>query len=151
ARSWQWPAETAFSHARLSSALARIARGELGAPIERFKGIFRTEQGVSRLEIASGVLHDRRTAWRRDSRADLIVRQEHEALLAKVSALLAAAALSEEEAELDASRIELALPGGVVHTLDRDALRALPGGLDDVSARFPKRAGAAARVSALLD
>src|SRR5262249_11348932 len=63
----------------------------------------------------------------------------------------AAAALSEEEAELDANRVELVLPGGVVHTLDRDALRALPGGIDDVSARFPKRAGAAARGSALLD
>jgi G3E family GTPase len=73
ARSWRWAPDVVFSHARLSSALARIARGEAGAPLVRFKGIFRTEQGVSRLEIAGGVLHDRRTAFRRDSRADAIV------------------------------------------------------------------------------
>jgi DMSO/TMAO reductase YedYZ molybdopterin-dependent catalytic subunit len=38
-----------------------------------------------------------------------------------------------------------------VHGIDRDQLLALPDGIDDVSARFPKRAGSAARVSALLD
>ena len=151
ARSWQWPPDAVFSHARLSAALVRIARGEAGAPLERFKGIFRTEQGVSRLEIAGGVLHDRRTAYRRDSRADAIVRKDREAILANVSSLLEAALLSEAEARVDASRIEVVLPGGAVHVLDREALRALPDGLADVSARFPKRRGAAARVRALLD
>jgi G3E family GTPase len=151
ARSWQWPAETVFSHARLSDALGRIARGDAGAPLERFKGIFRTEQGVSRLEIAGGVLHDRRTAWRRDSRADAIVRQDRSAILSQVSSLLSGAILSEAELRVDTNRIEVVLPGGAVHALGRDALRALPGGIDDVSTRFPKRAGAAARVGALLD
>jgi G3E family GTPase len=74
ARSWRWAPDAVFSHARLSAALARMVRGEAGAPLARFKGIFRTEQGVSRLEIAGGALHDRLTAFRRDSRADAIVR-----------------------------------------------------------------------------
>jgi G3E family GTPase len=150
ARSWQWPREVVFSHARLSEALARIARGE-GAPLERFKGIFRSEQGVSRLEIANGVLHDRRTAYRRDSRADAIARAGDAGVLERVGEWLEAARLTDAEARVDANRIELVLPGGAVHALDRDALRALPGGIDDVASRFPKRSGAAARVRALLE
>jgi G3E family GTPase len=151
ARSWQWPREAVFSHARLMQALARVARGDLGAPLERFKGIFRTEQGVSRLEISNGVLHDRRTAYRRDSRADAIARVGDAGVLDGVGEWLASARLSDAEARVDANRIELVLPGGAVHALDRDALRALPGGIDDVAARFPKRSGAAARVRALFE
>ncbi len=151
ARSWRWAPEIVFSHARLSAALGRLVRGEAGASLARFKGIFRTEQGVSRLEIAGGVLHDRRTAFRRDSRADAIALKQHEVLLQGVGDLLAEAILSDAEAQLDANRIEVVLPDGSVHAVDRDFLIALPDGIDDVSTRFPKRTGAAARVRALFD
>ena len=128
-----------------------MLRGEAGAPLARFKGIFRTEQGVSRLEIAGGALHDRLTAFRRDSRADAIVRKEHERFLPNVFDLLNGALLSEAEARLDPNRIEVVLPGGVVHSVDRALLASLPDGIADVGARFPKRAGAAASVRALFD
>ena len=151
ARSWRWGPDAVFSHARLSAALARMLRGEAGAPLARFKGIFRTEQGVSRLEIAGGALHDRLTAFRRDSRADAIVRKEHERFLPNVFDLLNGALVAESEARLDPNRIEVVLPGGVVHSVDRALLASLPDGIADVGARFPKRAGAAARVRALFD
>jgi G3E family GTPase len=150
-RSWRWPVDAVFSHARLASALARIARGEAGAPLARFKGIFRTEQGVAQLEIAGGVLHDRRTAYRRDSRADAIVRAEHAAALDLVGAWLEEALQASDEARRDANRIEVVMPDGAVHEVDRELLLALPDGIADVSTRFPKRAGAAARLRALFD
>ncbi|HEX5066987.1 MAG TPA: GTP-binding protein [Myxococcota bacterium] len=150
ARSWRWAPDAVFSHARLSAALARMLRGEAGAPLARFKGIFRTEQGVSRLEIAGGALHDRLTAFRRDSRADAIVGKEHEVFLANVFTLLNGALLSEKEARLDPNLIEIVLPG-VVHAVDRALLESLPDGIPDVGAHFPKRAGAGARVRALFE
>lgn len=151
ARSWRWEPDAVFSHARLSAALARMVRGEAGAPLARFKGIFRTEQGVSRLEIAGGALHDRLTAFRRDSRADAIVRAQDAAVLDRIGAWLDEALLSDTEARLDPNRIEVVLPGGVVHSVDRALLASLPDGIPDVGAHFPKRAGAAARLRALFD
>jgi G3E family GTPase len=139
ARSWRWSPDVVFSGRRLRDALSALA----GDPaVARFKGIFRTEEGVSRLEIAGGVLHDRLTSFRRDSRADAV---------ARVGAALAAAVLSEDERRVDPHRIELVLPDGRVHAIDRAALCALPGGIADVSGRFPKRAGAAARVESLFE
>ena len=148
ARSWKWSPEVVFSHERLVAALQALAAGEI--PVARMKGIFRTLEGVSRLEIAGGVLHDRLTSFRRDSRADVIVEGDA-SLLDAVGERLAAAVLDESERALDANRIEIVLPDGAVHGVDRDRLLALPGGIDDVSERFPKRAGAAASVAALLD
>jgi hypothetical protein len=104
---------------------------------------------VSRLEIAGGVLHDRLTSFRRDSRADAIVRGDA-SVLDRVGEALAAAVLRDEERQRDPNRIELVLPDGRVHLVDRAELCALPGGIADVSARFPKRAGAAARLDALF-
>lgn len=152
ARSWRWSPDTVFSRERLVKALQGIAGGDL--PLARFKGVFRTQEGVSQLEVSGGVLHDRLTSFRRDSRADAIAggdAAELEAALDRVGRLLEEAVLDESELDLDASRIEVVLPSGAVHGIDRDELLALPDGIDDVSSRFPKRAGAAARVSALLD
>jgi G3E family GTPase len=146
ARSWRWSPDVVFSGRRLRDALGALA----GDPeVARFKGIFRTEEGVSRLEIAGGVLHDRLTSFRRDSRADLIARGGA-AELDRVEAALAAAVQSEEERRVDPNRIELVLPDGRVHAIDRAALCALPDGIADVSAQFPKRSGAAARVESLF-
>jgi G3E family GTPase len=147
ARSWTWAPEVVFSRERLTRALHGLA-GD--ASLARFKGIFRTQEGVSRLEVSGGVLHDRLTSFRRDSRADAIVRGDAAALDA-IGALLDAAVLLEAELALDATRIEVVLPGGAVHGVDRERLLALPGGIADVSARWPSRAGSAARVSALFD
>jgi G3E family GTPase len=146
ARSWRWSSDVVFSGKRLRDALAALAGDRA---VARFKGIFRTEEGVSRLEIAGGVVHDRLTSFRRDSRADAIARGDASAL-DRVGAALAAATQSEAEARLDPNRIEWVLPDGRVHAVDRAALEALPGGIADVSAQFPKRSGAAARIEALF-
>ena len=146
ARSWRWPPDAVFSGPRLREALAALA----GDPsVARFKGIFRTEEGVSRLEIAGGVLHDRLTSFRRDSRADLIARGDP-TLLDRAAAALADAVLRGEELRRDPNRIELVLPDGRVHVVDRAELTALPGGIADVSRQFPKRSGSAARIEALF-
>jgi len=148
ARSWQWPAGVVFSGRRLREALAELAKGP--SPVARFKGIFRTEEGTSRLEIAGGVLHDRLTSYRRDSRADAIVRGD-DAELDAIERRLEAALLRPEELAVDPNRIEWVLPDGRVFGVDRAALVALPGGIPDVAASFPKRRGAAARVEALFE
>ncbi len=148
ARSWVWPQDAVFSGRRLRDTLQSLA-GEKG--VARLKGIFRTEEGTSRLEISGGVLHDRLTSYRRDSRADAIVRSEAEALLDTIAKQLEAALLSEAERAVDPNRIEWVLPDGRVFGVDRAALRALPDGIADVSTLFPKRAGAAARVQAVFE
>lgn len=151
ARSFRWSPQVVFGRERLRAALEELVRGEAGAPLARFKGIFRTLEGVSRIEIAGGQLHEEPTSYRRDSRADAIIASEDEAALERVGELLAAAALDPSELVLDAQRIEVVLPGGSVHAVDRNDLLALPDGLPDVSSLFPKRSGSAARVGALLD
>jgi G3E family GTPase len=146
ARSWRWAPAVVFSGQRLRDALAALTRDPA---VVRFKGIFRTEEGVSRLEIAGGVLHDRLTSFRRDSRADAIVRGEDDTL-DRVGAALADAVLRGDELRRDPNRIEWVLPDGRVHQVDRAELIALPGGIADVSAEFEKRRGSAARIDALF-
>jgi G3E family GTPase len=146
ARSWRWSPDVVFSGRRLRDALSHLAGN---SSIARFKGIFRTEEGVSRLEIAGGVLHDRLTSFRRDSRADAIARGDAR-VLDEVAAALEAAVLRDEELRRDPNRIEFILPDGRVHLVDRVELQALPGGIADVSARFPKRSGSAAPLDPLF-
>ncbi len=147
ARSWRWSPEVVFSGQRLRDALGALAADPA---VARFKGIFRTEEGVSRLEIAGGVLHDRLTSFRRDSRCDAIVRGV-EAMLDRIDSQLSGAVLRDEELHRDPNRIEFVLPDGRVHLVDRAELVGLPGGIADVSAHFPKRSGAAARLDPLFE
>jgi G3E family GTPase len=149
ARSWQWPPDAVFSGRRLRDSLQTLANGD--TPVARFKGIFRTEEGTSRLEIAGGVLHDRLTSYRRDSRADAIVRGADPAPLDLIGKQLEDALLSEAELAVDPDRVEWVLPDGRVLGVDRATLLALPGGIPDVSEHFPKRSGAAARVEAVFE
>jgi G3E family GTPase len=149
-RSWKWSPEVVFSRQRLSRALLRLAAGEEGAPLARFKGIFRTEEGTSRLEISGGILHDRLTSYRRDSRADAIVRAEDDEALARIGEWLEGAVLRDEERRRDANRVEVVLPDGRVHGVDLEVLRELPDPIPDVSPQFPGRAGSAARLSSLF-
>jgi hypothetical protein len=138
-----------FSRERLLDALARLARGDAGAPLARLKGIFRTQEGVYRLEIAGSDVRDRLSAHRRDSRVDVIVASEDPAPLERAGQWLEAAALRGDELSLDLERIELVLPDGRVHLVDRERLAALPDGIPDISALFAKRTGSAARISRL--
>ena len=57
---------------------------------------------------------------------------------------------TEEELALDANKIEIVVSDGRVLYLDRDALAALPDGIEDVSTRVPGRSGCAADVKALI-
>jgi hypothetical protein len=141
-----------FSRERLERAALRASQGLAGAPLARFKGIFRTQEGFLKLEVASGTLHAERSLHRRDSRADAIFENgDAEAAGERFAGWLAGAVLTEKERGAASQEIELALPDGRVRIVRREALAALPGGVADVGTLVPKRTGAAARVSALLD
>jgi hypothetical protein len=143
ARSWVWAPAVVFSRTRLLDALREV-KG-----LERFKGVFRTQEGVSQIEVAGGALHERVSPYRRDSRADAIVQAAGQEALNVLESALEKATMAQEELALSAERIEIVLPDGRAHVVDRDHLIALPEGVDDVAAMFPKRSGAAARVEAL--
>jgi hypothetical protein len=144
ARSWVWSPELVFERARILAALE-------GATLERFKGIFRTREGVFRFQVAGGEQHEEPSSHRRDSRADAIVREADAALLERLAAALAAAVLSEAELRARAHEIEIAAPDGRVQVVDRALLASLPDGIEDVSALFPKRKGEAARLAGLFE
>ncbi len=145
ALSWIWSPSVVFSRGRLIEAL------QGAESLERFKGVFRTQEGVSQIEVAGGEVHERVSPHRRDSRADAIVRSREDGALAALGRALDDAAMSEAELQLSAERIEIVLPDGRNHQIDRDHLLALPDGVDDVASLFPKRSGAAARVEALWE
>ncbi len=150
ARSLRWSADVLFDRDRLGDALARLATGQAGAPLARLKGLFRTPEGVWLLEIAGGRVHERPTSFRRDSRVDVIVRGADRAPLDRAAAWLEDAVCTPEERATDAARVEVVLPSGARHRLDRTALAALSDGVPDVAVLIPKRRGTAARVAALL-
>ena len=150
ARSWRWSPQVLFSRERLLAALEDARSDSAGAALARFKGIFRTVEGVSLLELAGGALHERASAFRRDSRADAIARRGDAGALARLGAALEAAQLTRAERAVDPQRIELVLPDGSRHTLDRERLLALPDPVPDVSQLFAKRTGSAARLAPLF-
>ena len=151
ARSWRWAPDLIFSSERLRSTLTQLAKGQGGPPLERFKGIFRTREGVFRYDVAGGELHEATSGHRRDSRADAVFTADASGGLDDAAGRLEAAVLSPEEIEASGTQIEVALPGGRAHVLDREQLDELPDGVGDVSSLFPKRAGSAARVGRLLE
>lgn len=137
-----WPPETVFHRGRLLEALG-------GSTVTRAKGLFRTDEGWTRLERAGGSTHEGTTGWRRDSRVDLIGRTPGS--IEAVGSAIEAAVLSDEELRATAESIEIGLPDGSARRFDRAALAALPDGVDDVAPLLPGREGSAARVGALLD
>jgi G3E family GTPase len=149
ARSWRWAPGAVFSRERLLDALARLASGAAGAPRARLKGIFRTQEGVFRIEVAAGDVIDRPSAYRRDSRVDVILAGEDPAALERAGSWLEGALLRDAELRLDLERIELVLPEGQVYLIDRERLDALPDPVPDIAALFPKRSGRAARIARL--
>jgi G3E family GTPase len=150
-RSFRWSPDTVFSRERVSRAALRAAQGLAGAPLARWKGIFRTDQGVLLLEVAGGQMHEERSPFRRDSRLDVILEAGGDDAFARIASWLAGAVLSDRERAANATRIELVFPNGRTRFVERGELVALPGGVPDVGALVPKRSGEAARVSALLD
>jgi len=150
-RSFRWSPDTVFSRERISRAALRASEGLAGARLARWKGIFRTDQGVLLLEVAGGQMHEERSPFRRDSRLDVILEGGDEDAFARIANWLAGAVLSDSEREARATRVELVFPNGRTRFIERDELISLPGGVPDVSVLVPKRSGAGARVAALLD
>ncbi len=141
-RTWIWPAHAIFDRRRLLAALETLQAAS------RVKGIFRTEEGVARFDVAGGVLHEAPSDYRRDSRVDVIARDE--ALIIESERLFSAALRTDEEQLIAGSCIEFALPDGVTRRFDRAAIAALPDPVADVSILVPDRAGVAARISSLF-
>ncbi|HEU4430592.1 MAG TPA: GTP-binding protein [Myxococcota bacterium] len=150
-RSFRWSPDTVFSRERVSRAALRASEGLAGAKLARWKGIFRTDQGVLLVEVAGGQMHEERSPFRRDSRLDVILEGAGDDAFARIASWLAGAVLSDSERAARATRVELVFPNGRTRFIDRDELASLPDGVPDVSVLVPKRTGAAARVSALLD
>ena len=143
AHSATWPPDRVFHRARLRAVLERCATTP---EFLRAKGLVRTNEGWCRVDVAGGTVHEAPTEWRRDSRIDLI----SDGALAPLADALDGALLTAEERAVAADSLEVALPDGSARRFDREALLALPDGVPDVSAVFPKRAGVAARLSELV-
>lgn len=146
-----WAASALFSRPRLLAALERLRGGEAGARVARLKGIFRTQEGWLRLELAGEQLHEERSAFRRDSRVDVISAGEAKLPAERALAWLEAALLAPEELAQLAHRIEVASPDGAIRCVDREELAALPDGIPDVGALAAKREGSGARIGRLFE
>jgi G3E family GTPase len=149
-RSFRWSPDTVFSRERISRAALRASEGLAGAKLARWKGIFRTDEGVVLLEVAGGQMHEERSPFRRDSRLDVILEAGGDDAFARIASWLTGSVLSDSDLAARATRIELVFPNGRTRFITREELLGLPGGVDDVVALVPKRSGAAARMSALL-
>lgn len=136
-RTWVWPPELVASTERLRAALS-------GSAVQRVKGLLRTDTGWQAVHQVNRAWHAEPTEWRRDSRLDVVVRGPWpEGLDARVDGAVGAGTHAEVGLEVDG-------PTGR-RAWSMEALRALPGRVDDAATLLPGRAGPAAPVSALLD
>ncbi len=150
-RSFRWSPDTVFSRERVSRAALRASEGLAGANLARWKGIFRTDQGVLLVEVAGGQMHEERSPFRRDSRLDVILEAGGDEAFERIANWLAGAVLNDSERAARATRVELVFPGGRTRFIEREDLLGLPGGVADVGSLVPKRSGGAARIAALFD
>ncbi len=142
ARSWVFPPDLVFGW----DPLRDLIGGKPG--IARFKGVFHTDLGWVRLDLAGGIAHSASTAFRRDSRADVIVTEID---LETFDAQLRAAILPAPRLDsFDATAIVLVDAGGVEIPLSRGALMALPGQVPDVGAEAPGKRGTGVRLLEVL-
>ena len=119
---------------------------------EAFEFVLLFDQAkMLRPEVQNDFAFYRRALSKHTHDHELTVRDDDADVLDALGTALASAVLDASQLAVDANRIEVVLPGGAVHGIDRDQLLALPDPIDDVSDRFPKRKGTAARVSALLE
>jgi G3E family GTPase len=145
-RTLEWPEETRFVRERLVDAVARIAV-RADAPIVRLKGVFATDDGWWRLEVAGGAGTDRPTAYRGGSRVDVIATSD--AALDDAAAMLRSAIATEADLDRARTALELVTPSGRAR-FDRDRLAALPDQIADVSVIVPKRVGRAVPLREVL-
>jgi G3E family GTPase len=152
-QSWSWAPDVVFSRKRVDQLFAELIGHNKGARVARAKAVFRTNEGVLRVDIAGGQVHLRDSVHRRDSRLDLILHgaSPPSGTWPRISGALDAVICSARELEHDRHRVEISSPDGGTRSVDRLALAALPDGIADVSTIDPKRQGAAARISALVD
>jgi G3E family GTPase len=141
ARSWVFPPEARFAW----DALRALLSGTPG--IARFKGLLAADVGWSRVDVAGGRVQLAGTAWRRDSRADVIVTAEVD--LDAFAAAFAACVLPEGAAPAGAG-VTLVGADGAPLLLGRDALAALPAQVPDVAAHVPGRTGVAVPLAEVL-
>ena len=143
ARSWVFPPDAVFLWDGLTSLLAAAVG------VVRFKGVFRTDLGWYRLDLAGGVVHPAATSYRRDSRADVILTEGSD-LAAFEAALLSARSTDRAPETLDSTVLTVVDASGMEIPLSRGALMALPGQVADVSTVAPGKAGAGVLLSELL-
>lgn len=145
----RWHPQQVFARERLEAAGRSLV--EAGA---RLRGVFRTREGVLLLKAGREGLSCETSAWRSDSRAELSAvgqsaSRQGAAHLENARSLLEDAQLREEELSRSAEEMEWVLPSGDTQVVRRETLAALPGGTEDIGARFEKYRGAAAGVDAL--
>ncbi len=143
AGSWVFPPDAVFLWDGLTTMLAATTG------VVRFKGVFRTDLGWYRLDLAGGVVHPAATSYRRDSRADVILRDDGD-LAAFEAQLLATRSADRDPDTLDSSMLTIVDPSGMEIPLSRGALMAMPGQVADVSTVAPGRAGAGVCLRELL-
>jgi hypothetical protein len=136
ARSLRFDPEAVFRLDALRGLLERL-------PLDRAKGLFRTDEGWRLLQRAGGRVSAEPTGWRADSRVDAIATDPAslEGLEAALESCLAPSATL--------GSLEVAWEGGS-RAFDREALRSMTGREPDVSARFPKRQGSGVSLRSLL-
>ncbi len=142
ARSWVFAPDAMFSWDRVRA--AAITPG-----IVRWKGVFRCDLGWYRLDVAGNQVHAASTAYRRDSRADVIAAEGFD--FTALDAALAAARLADAANNpWDGEVLNLVDVDGNEFPLTRGALSALPGQVPDVSVLVPGRRGSGVRLAEVL-
>jgi hypothetical protein len=114
--------------------------------VVRFKGMFRSDIGWIRVDLAGGRFDVRGTPWRRDSRYDLIVRAEDAGLAVIVEDAITAAAVEHPATEATVALVDTEGNAMELNRASFARLGALP-----VEDRVPGRVGTAALLSSVLD
>ncbi len=143
ARSWVFPPDAVFAW----DALCALVAGTEG--IERFKGVFRTDIGWYRLDVAGGVVHPASTGYRRDSRADVIVREGVD-IDSFARGLVASRIADRDPDTLDRTVVSLVDTSGLDVPLSRGSLMALPGQVPDVGVVIPGKRGSGVHLRELF-
>ncbi|HJN74506.1 MAG TPA: GTP-binding protein [Myxococcota bacterium] len=127
-----WPADKLFDRERLVATLRE-------SDAERVKGLFRTDLGWFRVDRAGGEVHVLESPLRSASAVDVIAERGAEELVDLLDQLDAVVLDDEEGIRLGE------------HVLNRWALAALPGQVDDVGVLVPGKEGRGVRLVEVLD
>lgn len=111
--------------------------------IARFKGMFHSDIGWVRVDVAGGQVHVAPTPWRRDSRFDLIV-----PITVGLDAVLAGISAASLPAEVQHDTLSMVDPDGHAVAFGLSGLRRLPA--VSVAERVPGRTGTATLLAGVL-